>query len=52
MKKVRILLLIGLFMFMLGIYLSTFLTTHLVITGTILSILGGMLMGGSSYFLP
>ncbi|WP_391559293.1 hypothetical protein [Robertmurraya sp.] len=52
MKKVTILLLVGLFIFMLGVYLSTFLTTHSVIIGTSLAILGGMLMGGSSYFLP
>ena len=48
MKKVIILSLVGLFVFMLGIYLST----HWIIVGTLLAILGGFLMGGSSFFLP
>ncbi|WP_404455155.1 hypothetical protein [Oceanobacillus kapialis] len=52
MKKVKFLFFAGLFLLMLGIYISTFLLTHWVIIGTILAILGGFLMGGSSYFLP
>lgn len=51
MKKVRILFFAGLFLFMLGIYVSTLLLTPWVITGTLLAIIGGFLMGGSSYFL-
>ncbi|SHG45905.1 hypothetical protein [Ornithinibacillus halophilus] len=52
MKKVKILFITGLLLFMIGIYVSTFLTTHWVIIGTLLAVLGGFLMGGSSYFLP
>ncbi len=52
MGKVRILFFSGLLIFMLGIYLATLLMTHWVAIGTILAILGGFFMGGSSYFLP
>ena len=52
MKKVTILVWIGLFIFMLGIYLSTYLSTHWVIIGTSLAIVGCMIMGSSSYFFP
>ena len=52
MKSKRILFFAGLLLFMLGIYLSTLLLTHWVIIGTLLAIIGGFLMGGSSYFLP
>ncbi len=52
MKKVKVLFSIGLFLLMLGIYLSTLLATHWVIIGTILGVSGGFFMGGSSYFLP
>lgn len=51
-KKVRILFIYGLLLFMLGIYLATLLLTHWVVIGTLLAIFGGFLMGGSSYFLP
>ncbi|WP_199868473.1 hypothetical protein [Virgibacillus senegalensis] len=52
MKKVKTLFFAGLFLLLLGIYLSTLLMTHWVVIGTILAILGGLLMGGSSFFLP
>ncbi|MCD5323311.1 MULTISPECIES: hypothetical protein [Pontibacillus] len=52
MKKVRILFFAGLLLFLLGIYLSTFSLTYWVIIGTLLGIIGGFLMGGSTYFLP
>lgn len=47
MKKVPILIAVGVFLFMSGIYLST----KWVIVGTALSIIGGYMVGGSSYFL-
>ncbi len=52
MKKVRNLFFAGLLLFLLGIYLSTLSLTHWVIIGTLLAIIGGFLMGGSTYFLP
>ncbi|WP_282137313.1 hypothetical protein [Rossellomorea aquimaris] len=52
MRKVTIFMLTGLFMFMSGVYLSTLLSTHWVVVGTSLAIIGGFMMGGSSYFLP
>ncbi|WP_186579527.1 hypothetical protein [Aquibacillus kalidii] len=48
MKKVNLLFLVGWVLIMLGIYLST----HWTIIGMILGIFGGLVMGGSSYFLP
>ncbi|WP_198134230.1 hypothetical protein [Jeotgalibacillus campisalis] len=52
MKKVRILFFAGFLLFMSGIYFSTLFLTQWVIIGTLLAIIGGFLMGGSSYFLP
>jgi hypothetical protein len=52
MKKVNFLFFVGLFLLMLGIYISTFLVTHWVVIGTLFAIFGGFLLGGSSYFLP
>ncbi|MFI8575323.1 hypothetical protein ACIGEL_06375 [Rossellomorea aquimaris] len=52
MRKVTIFMLAGLFIFMLGVFLSTLLSTHWVVVGTSLAIIGGFMMGGSSYFLP
>ncbi|MCA0993378.1 hypothetical protein [Pseudalkalibacillus hwajinpoensis] len=52
MKKVKNFFIAGLLLFLLGIYLSTFSLTHWVIIGTLLAIIGGFLMGGSTYFLP
>ncbi|UOE95156.1 MULTISPECIES: hypothetical protein [Bacillaceae] len=47
MKRGIVLLFIGLFMLLLGIYLSV----HWVLIGTLLGVSGGILMGSSSYFL-
>ncbi|MDN7240958.1 hypothetical protein QWY14_04110 [Planococcus sp. N028] len=43
---------VGLLLFTSGIYLSTLLTTKWVVIGASLAVFGGILMGGSSYFLP
>ena len=41
------------FLFLItGIYVSTFLTTTWIIVGVFLAVLGGILMGSSSLFLP
>lgn len=47
MKKGTILFLIGLIMFMFGIYLSTYWT----VIGMLIGIAGGIVMGSSTYFL-
>ncbi|MGD6842470.1 hypothetical protein ACQCVH_08075 [Bacillus infantis] len=52
MKKVRNLFFAGLLLILLGIYLSTLSLTHWIIIGTLLAIIGGFLMGGSTYFIP
>lgn len=52
MKKVTACLFIGLIIFTAGVYLSTLLTTRWIVIGVLLSGFGGILMGGSSYFLP
>ncbi|MDQ0429831.1 putative membrane-anchored protein [Planomicrobium stackebrandtii] len=52
MKRWITCLLIGLIMFMSGIYLSTLLSTTWIIIGVLLGVLGGILMGSSTYFLP
>ncbi|MHA7136656.1 hypothetical protein ACRTEV_05220 [Rossellomorea arthrocnemi] len=52
MRRVTIFMLAGLFIFMLGVFLSTLLSTHWVVVGTSLAIIGSFMMGGSSYFLP
>ncbi|WP_226666296.1 hypothetical protein [Metabacillus litoralis] len=46
MYKTIALSILGVMMLMLGIYLST----HWIIIGTLMSIFGGFVMGGSSYF--
>ena len=51
LRKVHILNCVGLIIFMLGIYLSTFLSTLWVIVGTTLAMIGGGLIGTSSYFV-
>jgi len=43
---------IGLIILTTGIYVSTFLTTTWIIVGVLLAVLGGILMGSSSLFLP
>ncbi|MBX0314056.1 hypothetical protein HU147_15145 [Planomicrobium chinense] len=52
MNKVIVCLLLGLLILTTGIYVSTFLTESWIIVGIILSGLGGILMGASSFFLP
>lgn len=52
MRKVRSLFFAGLLLLLLGIYLSTLSLTHWIIIGTLLAIIGGFLMGGSTYFIP
>ena len=47
MKKGVPLFLIGLFMYMFGIYLST----HWVVLGSLIVVGGGLVMGSSIYFL-
>ncbi|MGN1400316.1 MAG: hypothetical protein ACI4XL_02310 [Bacillus sp. (in: firmicutes)] len=47
MKKGYVLSIVGLLLFMAGIYLAT----HWIIIGTAIGIFGGFLMGSSSYFL-
>ncbi|WNB90952.1 hypothetical protein [Bacillus sp. NEB1478] len=47
MKKRRAMLFIGLILFMVGIYISTSWT----VIGTLMAIIGGFVMGSSSYFL-
>lgn len=42
---------VGLVIFMLGIYFSTLLTTGWIITGTLMAVIGGGIMGISTYFL-
>ncbi|MBM7660282.1 hypothetical protein JOC85_001049 [Bacillus mesophilus] len=50
MRKVIFLMLIGNSIFMTGVYISTLLTTYWVIIGTSLAVVGGIVMGLSSYF--
>lgn len=52
MKKVRSLFFAGLLLLLLGIYLSTLSLTYWVIISTLLAIIGGFLIGGSTYFIP
>ena len=48
MKKVLVLSLVGLFrIYVRNIFIHTW-----IIVGTLLAILGGFLVGGSSFFLP
>lgn len=50
MRKFIVLLLSGFVLFLLGIILSTLLDEIWVALGTIFAIIGGFMMGGSSYF--
>ncbi|MDN7228276.1 hypothetical protein QWY15_13310 [Planococcus sp. N064] len=52
MNKVIACILLGLLVLTTGIYVSTFLTNSWIVIGIILSGLGGILMGASSFFLP
>jgi positive regulator of sigma E activity len=47
MKTGTLLFITGLFLFMLGIYLSTYIAS----LGVLLSVGGGMMLGVSSYFM-
>ncbi|CAM3803556.1 hypothetical protein [Mesobacillus thioparans] len=47
MKKGKILFLLGLALYMSGIYLST----NWVVTGAAIGVTGGLLMGASTYYL-
>ncbi|MCH4825327.1 MAG: hypothetical protein WBF39_12655 [Planococcus donghaensis] len=46
-----ILLFLGVTLLMTGIYISSLLTTHWVVIGTFIAILGGGLMGINAHFL-
>ncbi|WP_226793106.1 hypothetical protein [Bacillus sp. B1-b2] len=50
MRKFIVFLLSGFVLFLLGIILSTLLDEIWVALGTIFAIIGGFMMGGSSYF--
>ncbi len=52
MGKLLTCMFIGLLFLITGIYVSTFLTTTWIIVGVFLAVLGGILMGSSSLFLP
>lgn len=52
MGKLLACMFIGLIILTTGIYVSTFLTTTWIIVGVLLAVLGGILMGSSSLFLP
>ncbi|MDN3439038.1 hypothetical protein QMA04_13105 [Planococcus sp. APC 3900] len=52
MGKLLAYMFIGLIFLTTGIYVSTFLTTTWIIVGVLLAVLGGILMGSSSLFLP
>ena len=52
MGKLLACMFIGLIILATGIYVSTFLTTTWIIVGVLLAVLGGILMGSSSLFLP
>jgi hypothetical protein len=47
MTKAYVLFIGGLFIFMLGVFLSL----QWIVVGTLFSIAGGLIMGSSSYFL-
>ena len=47
MKKGTVLFLLGLVMFMVGVYLST----QWILIGSILAVLGSGILGSSTYFL-
>ncbi|MDS9470929.1 hypothetical protein [Sporosarcina pasteurii] len=51
MKTRRILFFVGLVLLMAGIYLSTLLSTVWIIIGTLMAVIGGGVMGVSTYFL-
>lgn len=51
MNKVTILIITGIFLFMTGIYVSAFLSANWVMIGTAFTVGGGIITGGSSYFL-
>ncbi|REB05153.1 hypothetical protein DVB69_15420 [Sporosarcina sp. BI001-red] len=50
MKKGILLFFIGFVLLMAGIFVSTLLSTGWIISGTLIAIIGGGLMGMSSYF--
>ncbi|MGF3102872.1 hypothetical protein [Rossellomorea sp. DUT-2] len=47
MTKANVLLIGGLFIFMLGVFLSI----QWIVVGTLFSVAGGLIMGSSSYFM-
>lgn len=51
MNKVAILIIVGILLLMTGIYVSAFLSANWVMIGTALTVVGGIMTGGSSYFL-
>lgn len=51
MKKGILLFSIGLVLFMVGMFVATLLSTGWIITGTIMTVIGGGLIGISSYFI-
>ncbi|MFP3356340.1 hypothetical protein R0K17_03185 [Planococcus sp. SIMBA_143] len=51
MTKTMIMFSTGLIMFMVGVYLSTYLSTLAVAIGTALAVAGGWCMGSSAFFL-
>ncbi|TWT08040.1 hypothetical protein FQV26_09580 [Planococcus sp. CPCC 101016] len=52
MKKWTICFMLGSILLTSRVYLSTLLSTKWIITGALLSVIGGAIMGGSSFFLP
>ncbi|VDG98587.1 Uncharacterised protein [Lysinibacillus sphaericus] len=51
MKKGILLFSIGLVLFMVGMFVATLLSTGWIITGTIMTVVGGGLIGISPYFI-